>query len=472
MEIIKKRICLEDFISRTPIPTNNLPVVNTGATNSWGEIPSYLINYKGEGIKYNTFMDYYKQLEGLVNNPTLINETAITTSIGEIPISSVTDELKEIYLFINKHYTPSDIKGAFVPSYIYYSQQESILKLLDKIKPSENNLNCCTIRNYNEYGGDDFYGWVSGLTLSATTSISASTSANTIDIPILLTSKINDLGQYRTYDVTIESGDTEVEIETNPNTIPISRVIETSGESKLKTLRKRKKNYDDLGNELPDMLSYSASTSIDLEIGYVTGYTKNIQIINNKFYGDLITNITPSPSAITSGDTEVTFTYVLGGKLNENYNGINTDETPLFNEDVEVGNTGTTCGIWYQETFPIITGSTTCDINNSSVTINYTAIDFGSKETTINYEGIDFPRKNYILCENIRYISDSYSNYTTKHFIFKDEKMMSLNYPLKEEYDVVIDRGSSSAFERHLQLSEIKTWQDLENYRNGSLLNN
>ena len=57
-------------------------------------------------------------------------------------------------------------------------------------------------------------------------------------------------------------------------------------------------------------------------------------------------------------------------------------------------------------------------------------------------------------------------------FIFKNEKTCTISYPLKEEYDVVINRGSSAAFEKHLQLTEIKTWQDLENYRNGSLLNN
>ena len=35
-----------------------------------------------------------------------------------------------------------------------------------------------------------------------------------------------------------------------------------------------------------------------------------------------------------------------------------------------------------------------------------------------------------------------------------------------------IERGSSAAFERHLQLTELKTWQDLENYRNGMFLIN
>jgi hypothetical protein len=49
--------------------------------------------------------------------------------------------------------------------------------------------------------------------------------------------------------------------------------------------------------------------------------------------------------------------------------------------------------------------------------------------------------------------------------------MLGLNYPLKESYDVVVERSSSAAFEKHLQLSEVKTWQDLENYRNGLFLN-
>ena len=524
MEIIKKRICLEDFISRTPIPTSNLPVVNTGATNSWGEIPSRLIHYRDKDIKYHTFIKHYKQLEELVKNSTyfrckryadtiewveeecvwndikdnnsfkgyynnfpdnsvdnaiigitnikLVNESAITTSIGDIAVTEVINELKEINLFLNKNYVPSNIEGVFVPSYVYYVQKESILNLLNSIKPSENNENCCNLNRYNKYGGDEFYEWVDDLTPTTSDYITESTNINAIDIPILLTSKINDLGQYRTYDVILESGDTEVEITTTGVTSVNPRLIEISGESKLRTLRKRKKNYDDLGNELPDMLWYNASPSINLEIGYVTGYIKNIQTVGNNFYGDLITNI-------ETGNTEVTFTYVLGGKLNENCTGINdSEEDDLFTKSgsaytYNVGDTGlTSCGIWYQETFPIISGTTTCNINNSEITINYAAIDFSSKETTINYEGIDFPRKNYILCEKIRYISDSYINDITNHFIFKDEKMLNTSLGLKEDYDIVIDRGMSSAFERHLQLSEVKTWQDLENYRNGSLLNN
>ena len=67
--------------------------------------------------------------------------------------------------------------------------------------------------------------------------------------------------------------------------------------------------------------------------------------------------------------------------------------------------------------------------------------------------------------------ADVHSNKKALEACIKDAKMMGLNYPLKEEYDVVIDRGMSAAFEKHLQLSELKTWQDLEDYRNGMFLN-
>ena len=109
-------------------------------------------------------------------------------------------------------------------------------------------------------------------------------------------------------------------------------------------------------------------------------------------------------------------------------------------------------------------------VNEKKKTFIFDKIDFSSKEITLNYKGIDFPRKNYILCNDIRYKSDSYHNYCTNDPIFRDEKSLGFSIPIKEKYDVAIDRGSSRAFEKHLQLSEIKTWNDLEKYNNGNLL--
>ena len=69
------------------------------------------------------------------------------------------------------------------------------------------------------------------------------------------------------------------------------------------------------------------------------------------------------------------------------------------------------------------------------------------------------------------YKPETYKNDCTSDPIFKDDKMLNVNFNLNEEYDVLIERGTSAAFEKHLQLSELKTWEDLENYRNGMFLN-
>lgn len=528
MEVIKKKICLEDFICRTPIPTENLSVVNSGATNTWGEIPIKLISFNGKSVKYGTLMKCYFYLNNIMHNSTyytykkykendvytnmwvdnnytwkdimdnnyfkgfynstqdyenlnpditpntiigltdqtLIDTSAITTTVGDIDTSGITKIIKDINLFLNKNIVPYHIDGMFTPSYVYYAEKDRILNFLNKIKPSTDNTNCCVLKNYNDYGGDEFYNWVSGLCLTSSTIIQEeSGSANTIDIPILLTSKFSDLGQVKTYDVTIIEEGEEKEITATANTVnPL--VVSISGESKLRTLRKRKKNYDDDGNELPDMFVYSASTTnISFESGYTVNYIKNVQSINDDFYGDLITNI-------NSTETGVTFTYVIGGKLDLDAEGklkLNDEEVNLFND---TGSTSSV-GIWYQETFSLKDDKIEeCFINGNKIAINYKTIDFASKEETISHYGIDFPRKNYILCNDIRYVSDSYIKDATNNFIFRDEKNLGLNYPLKEEYDVAIDRGMSSAFERHLQLGEVKTWDDLEKYRNGSLLNN
>ena len=109
--------------------------------------------------------------------------------------------------------------------------------------------------------------------------------------------------------------------------------------------------------------------------------------------------------------------------------------------------------------------------NGEEHTFFYDAIDFESKETVYEFDSIDFVRKKYFLCNEIKYNSSNYNNDSTNDFIFKDEKMSGLNFPLKETYDVLVERGASVAFEKHLQLCDIKTWQDLENYRNGMFLN-
>ena len=168
---------------------------------------------------------------------------------------------------------------------------------------------------------------------------------------------------------------------------------------------------------------------------------------------------------------EIDITYVLGARFKGNKK-IGLDErNPFFLGESSYENWDGT-GIWYKETYPMKKNcKDTFKLNEKYEDITYDEIDFNSKMTTHTFQGIDFPRKNYILCEEVMYKSDSYYKDANHDIVFKDEKMLGLNHPLKESYDVVIERGTSAAHEKHIQLTEIKTWQDLENYRNGMFLN-
>jgi hypothetical protein len=68
MEIIKKKICLEDFISRIPALIETVDTgkgITTLTEGSWGKIPNY-ITFLGKTVKYKTFMNLYYSLLNVV----------------------------------------------------------------------------------------------------------------------------------------------------------------------------------------------------------------------------------------------------------------------------------------------------------------------------------------------------------------------------------------------------------------------
>lgn len=513
-----------------------------------------------------------------------------------------------------------ETQGMFVPYFIYLSKVNEILDFMETLKGKLSN-NCCDRKKYEEYGGDVFYDYLLGLK-EKSQNIYDSKVSPTIDIPLLLTSKLVDLGVYRSYDVdVIEEGNgvDDNNVEQGDLMENIKNIAITSGQSKIRTLRKRKRSYDDNGKELPGIYNKESKY---LDLPYQKRYIKNTQYfkkINGKdiFYGDLIVDMVEKNEAIEQTENyytniiqlltteqylegtfekpiegitdtdvnpniieyggngytydkvnnfylsdvieresslksklikvlnqvypkqvclkqeynftyeltyidsnseqkteirnkkdvfyivynnpEIEITYVIGGRLkkftganddvivkpilpdqpqmktrssNQNVNTLIMDEkNPYELSDEELGEWDGN-GIWYRETFPM---KKFCVqeflIDEEKKELMYDVIDIEAKEITLNYEGIDFPRNKYILCEDIRYKPETYLKNSLSDNIFKDEKMMGVNFPLREEYDVVIDRGSSGAFERHLQLSELKTWADLENYRNGMFLN-
>ena len=67
---------------------------------------------------------------------------------------------------------------------------------------------------------------------------------------------------------------------------------------------------------------------------------------------------------------------------------------------------------------------------------------------------LDFNRKNY--------------EEFTETELFKEDYLNGVTYSPTKDIEVKIERGSTSVFDKHIALSEIKTLEDLENYKNGS----
>lgn len=359
----------------------------------------------------------------------------------------------------------------YVPFLMYFNEINDFIKILEKYKT--NHICSCDNSKFKEYGGQSFLDYLLKKKEYNYDPSYYETNNNTIDLPVLLTGKLVNIGTYKVYNVDTVYEDSE-NFETNDNNDikkDESTTIYTQGESKLRTLRIRKRSFDDNNNELPFIISYNDSNELIPLLAYQINHIKNIQYLKNydnedAYFGDLIYKINEIKET-----GEIEFIYVLGGKLRLNNEGkfVLDEENPFTFTDI---NDWTGYGIWYKETYTysVNTGDYTID----GITYNgikYKVIEFDKKEITYEFDGIDFPRKKYILCTDIVYKSNSTKDMTNDP-IFRDEKMLSISFPIKQQYDVAIDRGYAVAFERHLQLTEIKTWDDLEKYRNGSLLNN
>lgn len=378
----------------------------------------------------------------------------INTKIGRIVVPPVVVENNEKKV----------IEGTFVPEMIFQTQVSELITRLEELKDKSQN-SCCDIETYEDYGGDTFYNF---LKSQKNNEVKYGNSGNTvtIDIPILLTTNIKDLGQFKLSENSYEEGDEGSTsagsqigewdyISYESNVLGSTIVTGGTGESKLLTLRKRRRSYDDDGKELPVIFDIETEEFV---LPFEIGYLKNIQLFNGQYYGDTIQNI-----IINEDDMVITFTYVIGGRLETFGDNLVLDEiSPYTVNDKELWDGD---GIWYQETYPyIIESGFTFTLNGKEYTKDYMKIDFESSMVDDLNKTIDFPNKKYILSTDISYRREIYEEGDKP--LYRDEKMVGMNENMRESYDVAIDRGYSSAFERHFLLGEIKTFQDLEMLRN------
>lgn len=296
-------------------------------------------------------------------------------------------------------------------------------------------LDCCGKKVFVSADADDFIGMFGGkdnacrlLSSDLTGSVKQS-----VDIPILISSDVQDLGMYEVF-----TGDTEPDY--------VCRNIVQSGyvESKLDTLLRARKTYDDNGNILPycfnpeerrNELPYALN--IPCDVTYSNGcFLCNI-LKEIHYYRDNGAENTAARDAVyydgtmdTAGTIE--FVYRVGVIYDESGDERNDESGIEYKEKrrYELSNDG--------ENALIISDST---------------VD--------NPEEYD-PAKQYARY----YINDEACEYVySDGFMFKNDAFMNVQDSLIMKDNVYIDRGTSAAYEAFNVLGETNTIEDIENYR-------
>ena len=246
----------------------------------------------------------------------------------------------------------------------------------------------------------------------------------------------------KTYHLSGDTGVTESAETFNEDSAwtPTEEIIELGEttaftESRLDSLRRVKRSYDDYGNELPFIYNEENGTT---EMFYVTGIIYNTSINGDKMYGDII-------STITNSITSITFTYVIGAEIVETNNG-------------RVPKEGT--GIVYKEGYKMSDESFTFRLNNANVTVEYKNIHFNEEVSDYLPEGADTNKRYAKITFNpvVHQIDSGVP------FIM-EESMVGIT-DVKKSGTATVERGTAAAFEIHNILGECRTMEDLEKYRN------
>ena len=291
---------------------------------------------------------------------------------------------------------------------------------------------------------------------------------------------------------------------------PCVYLIRGKTDSKLRDLR-RFATYVDLDNTSPtpqegyDWLFYYRKgkvlnmTTRNDELGNIldltTGEAANSSQSNLAAYGDVIENIIADENEPT-----ITFVYRLGVHLmSESEPTTKTDDdgnTLYYWEDDFKWDGNEKIGIKYEETYNYVSGGELDDLINGNIRnlLTYETIDFNDYTEGIYDISLQYYKFEFITFDNtINYrktianqeanitsiITDlevnrlNYSEFTESE-LFREEFLNGITYNPTRDIDVKIERGSTSVFEKNIALSEIKTLEDLENYKNGAFftLNN
>ncbi len=246
-------------------------------------------------------------------------------------------------------------------------------------------------------------------------------------------------------------------------------------ESKLISLKRKITSVDDFGEILPFIIKDDDPNNIHGEIPYMTGITNERVYEDGTFRGDELCGVFISPintddlsswtdisgDSITSDKFNdngfIKFIYCIGCELDDNKNVIQYT------------------GVRYEEIWKYNKQQMTARIEHTDYTFDYIVVTPIDNNETVN--NLDIVDKNPILSE-ITYYGNEINelNYLLSPYIKQDE-LLGIQDVNTTEYDMhsgkfvstingYIERGTAGALERHQILGEVKTFSDLENYRN------
>lgn len=262
--------------------------------------------------------------------------------------------------------------------------------------------------------------------------------------------------------------------------------------SKLQSLRRVK----DCFNEYNERITPKFPT--DWLCYYRIGATNiNHQEIGNEtyYYGDYLESVVADPTIMT-----IKFTYWIDALLDKDDNGVfslNTDS-----------NNGMFNGVKYIDTYKYNEGSDIDKLFSGNFIVNGAIVDverylkgeydiyktYGTPNEIARYFYENLVTFEFDGSDNVKTITvtDNFASASLRTYIeceyFKKSYYSGLDdldysYVVHHPYDlrmsskpiinseVIVDRGNTQAFEKHIRLSEVKTLEDMTNFNNGSVFN-
>lgn len=452
----------------------------------------YLYAYLGEedysGETYLNLVENYETLK----------------EYGDIfEICKTVDEL------IGKLYIPKEILGSKVPEWINLCDITGWIEWLESFK----NGTCCDKKLYEQRGGDEMLSFLNRHKNDYSEAISKISDTYeftepTISVPIFLPNNIAPIGLMESY---IDE-DFDYSYSGENKSIYEEELSGYVVESKLESLRTGKLVYDDNGKPIPGILKkanentfakYENGEWISYEDSGITEGYETILLLNaipestptNVIFKviyengeDIPTdlpykiNVPKNTYLLVSGDTESTFigdfildisnsgniidfTYVIGGEFTAKKDTTQEGSTGYKFENYIEGT-----GIIYHEQGELLEGVDYFSLDYiENVPIYYQYVSFDKNGRIIESE--DYNASRTTFDSNIVSMSKMYEYDVDKDIlmttsVFKPDYFLGITKDIQSKVDIMVSRGNAAAFERHLQLIECNTLEDLENYKN------